>query len=423
MNALEAALAAGRWLDAVAIPKGASLTWPPDLSATGSAGIWLYHGSSGVAVYYLEAYAATGDQHWLDQACRAADHLLAGMGGAAQTDQALPPGLYEGVSGLGFVLAEVFKATGEPRFGDGAEVCLEAIADAADEAGDGVQWADEDRDGREFAPTDVMAGIAGIGLVLLYAERIELAAAAGRRLIELAEPGSPGLRWKTGNPNHPMEMPNFSHGAAGAGYFLARLHRATSEAAFLEAALDTAAYLQSIAVGAPDVCLVPRFLPPQNGRPEYTLGWCHGPFGTASLWFELHRATGDAQWLEWFARSMRAFQSRLPEVNDFEPSRCWCHGSAGNAVILQWGHRVTADQSLQAEADRLVKLTIDSGIADRGGLTWNEEGLHEGSVQWFPQTGLNTGVAGVGYGLLLADAMARGRAPSVVLPDFRHLFD
>lgn len=423
MNNLEVALAAGRWLDAMAIAWGDSLTWPPGVLSENSGGIWLYHGTSGVALYYLEAHAATGDPHWLDQACRAADYLLAGMDSAAQSDQTLPPGLYEGVSGLGFVLSEVFKASGEPRFRDAADICLEAIADAAEPAGAGVQWADEDRTGRQFVPTDVMAGGAGIGLFLLYAGRVELAAAAGRRLIELSEPGPAGIRWRTGNPSHPAEMPNFSHGAAGAGYFLARLHAATGQAGFLDAAVRAADYLQSIAHGAPEVCLVPRFVPPQHGKPEYALGWCHGPYGTASLWFELHRATGDQRWLDWFSGSLRGFLTRAPEVNDFEPSRCWCHGSAGNAVILQWGHRVTGDPQLKAEADRLLQMTVESAIPDRGGLAWNEEGLHEGSVKWFPQTSFNTGAAGVGYALLLADALDSGRAPRVVLPDYRHLFD
>ena len=37
-----------------------------------------------------------------------------------------------------------------------------------------------------------------------------------------------------------------------------------------------------------------------DGEDLFYLGWCHGPVGTARLFYRLHQATGDRQWRDWF---------------------------------------------------------------------------------------------------------------------------
>jgi quercetin dioxygenase-like cupin family protein len=107
----------------------------------------------------------------------------------------------------------------------------------ADGRDQGVHW-------NSFqAATDVFAGPAGNGLLLLWAAdeldhppSRELAARAGRWLIEIAEEAPGGLSWPV-SKGGPRVMPNFSHGTAGIAYFLAALYQATGERDFLDAAV------------------------------------------------------------------------------------------------------------------------------------------------------------------------------------------
>ena len=102
---------------------------------------------------------------------------------------------------------------------------------------------------------DIERGIAGTGLFLLYAaeelqmpDALEVARAAGRRLVKLAVRTDRGLYWPSDqNGRYSYRMPNFVHGTAGIGLFLTQLYRATHESIFRDSALAAARYLTSIA--------------------------------------------------------------------------------------------------------------------------------------------------------------------------------
>ena len=71
---------------------------------------------------------------------------------------------------------------------------------------------------------------------------------AGRRLVEIgiaAAPDGRGRRWELA-PGFERTYPNFSHGTAGVAYFLATLHEATREPAFLDAAVAGALFASSL---------------------------------------------------------------------------------------------------------------------------------------------------------------------------------
>src|SRR6185295_11417771 len=174
---------------------------------------------------------------------------------------------------------------------------IRTLEEHAKPAGKGVQWSNT---------TDIISGSAGIGLFLLYADTMlqdpgarALAVRAGDRLLELGTPEKGGTKWAM-DPSFPRLMPNFSHGTAGIAYFLATLYRATKEQRFLDGALAGARYLQAIAKTDGDICLVQHNQP--DGLDLYYLGWCHGPTGTARLFYQLHNATGDKAWMTWVAK-------------------------------------------------------------------------------------------------------------------------
>src|SRR5207253_5943577 len=131
------------------------------------------------------------------------------------------------------------------------------------------------------------------------------------------------------------------HGTAGNAYFLASLYLETKDRAFLEAALAGASYLKAVAKTQGDVCLVFHHEP--EGEDLFYLGWCHGPTGTARLFYRLYQATGDREWLDWVKRSARAIlASGIPEKR---PPGFWnnvsqCCGSAGVAEFFLDLHRL-----------------------------------------------------------------------------------
>ena len=155
-----------------------------------------------------------------------------------------------------------------------------------------------------------MSGSAGIGLFLLAAaERTgseparELAVAAGRRLVELAKEAPGGLRWEM-SPGFPRTMPNFSHGTSGIAYSLASLYQHTKDRRYLDAALSGAKYLDSIAVRT-DGATVIRHHDGADGENLFYLSWCHGPVGTARLFYRLFESTGNDEWMRWVRMSAR----------------------------------------------------------------------------------------------------------------------
>ena len=401
---------AAQWLRATAIRTPHGLTWPPDPGAPRAA-LDLYSGSAGVVLFFLELHHATGNPADLATATAGADHLVATL------DDVREPGLYTGLAGIGFVLGEAARATGSARYRATAQRVVARLAAQADARGAGVEWNDT---------TDVIAGAAGIGLFLLDAARTldtpaarDLAARAGRRLIERGRTEPVGTSWPM-DGRSTQRYPNFSHGTAGIAYFLATLHRETGDRAFLDAALSGARYLQSIAHTEGDVCLVFHHEPDAEGRRLHYLGWCHGPAGTARLWHRLWQITDDPTWREWTARSARGLQaSGIPEreAPGFWRNAGQCCGAAGVAEFALAWHRVTGDAAALAFARRLSAHILATATRDASGTRWihAEHRTRPGEVA--AQTGWMQGAAGLGAWFLHLDAFERGVTPPRALPD------
>jgi lantibiotic modifying enzyme len=399
-----------RWLRASAMRTPHGLTWPPDPAAPVGA-VDLYSGSAGVVLFFLELHHATGNPADLSTATAGADHLLAAI------DDLREPGLYTGLAGLGFVLGEAARATGSAAYREGARRVVTRLAALAEPRGAGVEWNDT---------TDVIAGSAGIGLFLLDAARTldvpaarELAARAGRRLLERGTPEAGGTSWPM-DGRSTQRYPNFSHGTAGVAYFLATLYRETGDRAFLEAALAGARHLQGIARTEGDACLVFHHEPDAEGRRLYYLGWCHGPAGTARLWHRLWQITGDPSWREWTAKSARGLlASGIPEreTPGFWNNAGQCCGSAGVAEFALAWHRTTGDAEALAFARRLSAQIAAKATRDAAGVRWvhAEHRTRPGDVA--AQTGWMQGAAGLGAWFLHLDAFERGVAPPRALPD------
>jgi len=404
----DVALDAAKWIKSTRVATPFGIAWPSDPNNPRSVSTALYSGSPGVVLFMLELHRATGDAAYLDEARHGADDLMTKVGSEPQS------GLYTGVAGIGFTLGETWRATNDDKYRRAAMAAVREIEKRAGVVGKGVQWSNS---------TDIISGTAGVGLFLLYADETlhapnarALAIKAGDRLIDLGEPARGGARWAM-DPTNPRRMPNFSHGTAGVAYFLATLYKVTREHRFLDAAIAGARHLTTIAKTEGDICLVQH---DQDNLDLYYLGWCHGPAGTARLFYQLYATTNDKGWLGWVTKSANGvLKSGIPEQRTpgFWNNVSQCCGNAGVAQFFLDLYGVTKEPRYLDFATRVTADLLARATRDSRGTRWVQA---ENRVQpdvVVAQTGYMQGAAGVGMWFLRLDGAQRQRAPFVRFPD------
>jgi lantibiotic modifying enzyme len=408
-EASRAAVGAAQWIAASEIQTKNGIVWPADPADAKSIDTTLYAGTPGPILFFLELYRTTGDANYLASARRGADALLASMPDQREA------GLYDGVAGTGFTLGQTYLVTQDERYRDGALHALRWLKEHAQHVGRGVQWNDT---------TDIIAGSSGIGLFLLWADRklgasdaADLAVAAAKRLIERARLEAPGrMKWMM-DLTFPNEMPNFSHGTAGVAYFLATVYQRTRDGQFLDAALAGARYLVSIADTRGDACLIYHDGSPA-GKAIYYLSWCHGPAGTARLFYRLYEATNDRQWLDWTTKSARALVAsggpeRAVTPGDWDNLGACCGVAAEGAFFLAM-HRITGEQQYLELATKATTYLLSKAVRDDRGVRWVQAEHRVKPELRVAQTGYMQGASGIGMWLLHVSNPAKD---AIVLPD------
>src|SRR5215471_3722716 len=406
----DVAIDAAKWIRSTRVTTMFGTAWPSDPTNPRSLSTDLYSGSPGVILFMIELSKATGESAYLDDAKRGADDLLTKV--ASEPEY----GLYDGLSGIGFTLGETWRATGDEKCRKAALTAVRTLGAKTIPVGKGVQW---------NTTTDVLSGGAGIGLFLLYADEAlkapnarALAIRAGDRLIDLGEPSRGGARWARDTTNVARQLPNFSNGTAGIAYFLATLYKVTKEPRFLDGATAGARYLQAIAKTEGDICLVPRDQP--DTLELYYLGWCHGPAGTARLFYQLSVVTGDSAWMTWVGKAANGvLKSGIPQArtSGFWNNVGQCCGNAGVAQFFLDLYGVTKDRryldfATKMTADLLARATWDS----RGTRWVQAEDRTKPDVR-VAQTGYMQGAAGIGMWFLHLDGAQRQRPAYVHFPD------
>ncbi len=213
-------------------------------------------------------------------------------------------------------------------------------------------------------------------------------------------------------------MPNFSHGTAGIAYFLATLYQETKNKEFLDAAIAGAKYLQAVSKTEGDVCLV--FHNEPDGKDLYYLGWCHGPVGTARLFYRLYQVTGDRVWMGWVKKSAQALlKSGIPEKQTpgFWNNVSQCCGSASVAEFFLSLYRVTREREHLDFAKRVTANLLERATRDAGGMKWIQAEHRIKPDLLVAQTGYMQGAAGIGMLLLRLDDLERNKKPAVTFPD------
>lgn len=410
---LDVARKAERWLALSMQPTAHGVTWPMDPAKPEARGTDLYHGAAGVVLFHLELHHATGDTAALETAVRGARHLAATL--PDESDARASTGLYTGLAGVAYTLAMVASVSGDSPLSAEAQRALLLVHRRARGTGAGVEW---------DPSTDIISGAAGIGLLLLWAvhrmrdpSALDLAAKAGRRLIERGQPAATGTKWLI-QPEMPRNYPNFSHGTAGVAYFLASLYGETKERAFLDAARAGAAYLDSIATPTPSGGRMVYHSEPGNEQIFY-LSWCHGPVGTARLYHRLAQVTGERAYRERVGQLTQAIADmKVPERSPgFWNNISQCCGNSGVVEYLLDQYRQSGDARHLQYAERISTDTLQRGSGDDAAMKWVQAEHRVRPELLIAHTGLMQGAAGVGLAMLHLDGAVRGRMPSVVLPD------
>jgi lantibiotic modifying enzyme len=392
----------------------------------------LYRGTAGIIVFLLELATATGDESYQAQAVAAGRELADVVANKSWASVAFATGW----SGYAFVFSELHKRTDDPVFAAMVETCAERLLAQSSPLGNGggIGWIEpmpfSDITGftgdREVY--DLSVGAAGSGLAFLsLADRPALkhhlasAVRIGERLLEVGEETPEGRRWGLmSDMPFPFTAPNFAHGGAGVGYFYARLYTRTSDERFLSAAVDAARYVNSRSSAVGDGALVCHT--EEQTPPEFYLGQCHGPAGTARLYVLLHRITGEPAYLESIAAMYRGIRAlNAPSTRSWgwwnNHSRCCGDAGLGDAALL------LASVVPAPHSDGFLQLAHDcaaviegASASDGGARSWTQA-EHRARPRFLEtQTGFMQGAAGIGSFLAhLAAPSSRIAFPEDVL--------
>jgi lantibiotic modifying enzyme len=419
---LDVAEAAGAWIRAQGRATPHGITWPVAPSQSGDDVYHLYSGTPGIVLFLLELHHATGNDAYLREAQAGARHLAAVAAQGVGSGQLPDWGLYTGLAGVVYTLAEVQRAGGDDEVGAAADALAQQLMGDARSLGNGVAWYEGEEEGAVY---DIIGGSAGIGLTLLYLHEtrgqpgaLDLAVEAGRLLASRGRPEHNGLKWPMSEA-YPRLMPNFSHGTAGVAYFLARLHEVTGESEFLAPAIQGAWYLENVSIcDAQDGCMIFHHEP--EGEDLYYLGWCHGPVGTSRPFRQLEVVTGEAEWRRWPGQGARGIRHQgVPAVR---PEGFWnnvsqCCGDAGAGDFFLSMHASGQDPEGLSFARRLGDYLLGEATQEDGETRWIQAENRTQPENVVAQTGWMQGAAGVGAFFLHLDGAEKGRRARVVLPD------
>lgn len=371
----------------------AALTW-----AWKPAGADLYTGTSGVAIFLAELYAATGEDGARATALGAMRRALAGLESVPAQSRL---GLFSGWPGIALAAMRVGGILGDSTL---CEAAFGVLCRCKSEA-------------RASAEFDLLAGRAGSVVALLVLSSapqgisfLEFATELGDDLLRSATRLGPGYAWQSVSLPRQPPLTGFSHGTAGVGYALMELHLATGDGRYRQGAERAFDYERELfdaeTKNWPDLRHVPRRR--RRGPLPCMTAWCHGAPG---IGLSRLRAFQITEVDRYRAEAVTALETTRGAVEtallhgpgDFS----LCHGLAGNADVLLHGERMLSHgKSDTLETVMAVAELGRESYASRG-RPW-PCGAGPGEAP-----GLMLGLAGIGYFYLrLHDATV----PSLLLP-------
>jgi lantibiotic modifying enzyme len=414
---------AGQWILSLSKTRNGALTWPVNDTDRKEPTFDLYSGMPGGILLVAEL----GKEDPAGPFRQAVPASVAGLESLRIADAwgvkkgnkvEVPSGLYSGIAGVGWLYLELYRITGEQVYREKAQSAVAQLLARQINLEGSALWDDSN---------DIMSGAAGTGLFLLRAaedlkvERcLTMAKRAGNYLISQATTTPTGLKWRI-NESTPQLYPNFSHGTAGVAYFLLRLSEATGEVSYLQAGLGGIQEMEAIAEVETKGNSCKWYHHEGDGEDLWYVGWCHGPAGTARLFYQFSKLNKLPRWSKWVERSANwLIASGIPNpakaINGYWNESICC-GTAGVADFLLDLYRTTGRKEYLQAAEKMAAHLVQAATSSGGGYCWIQAEHRTMADKKDAQTGYAQGAAGFGLFFLKLSRAQRGVPIGWRLPD------
>ena len=397
-QASEAALDALRWVTSAGTAVDGGMAWREYAAPGRPICDDLYAGTAGILAALAEARLSGRTE--FDEYARGAVRRLRSVasgsasGGPSATGPQVPnAGLYTGLSGMAAALHMWALVSGDPEARDAASSVVSEIAGIAASTRPVSEW------------RDIIEGEAGILLVLA-----ELGTEADKQVgSDIADQIVAQARWIDGLPDwypradHPVFLPNFSHGLAGIGYAFAAASTALQRPDLLEIALLAGERLIRLGSRPDGSIAVPHSIPLASADAPVSLGWCHGPTGTLRLFQVLDRRQPGHGWAGYAEACRRAVRSSgLPArlYPGFWDNLGQCCGTAGVGEMALDRYQETGDTDWLGWAVTLAQDVLNRRTADESGVRWSHTEHRQDPPDLEPEVGWMQGAAGIASWLL-----------------------
>jgi Lanthionine synthetase C-like protein/Protein kinase domain len=364
----------GRWLVRTVDADGTYL-WPTSCVGLTMDPCNVQTGASGVGLFLCQASRAGGNPALRDLVATAARWVSH----AVVNEPQRPPGLYFGLSGAAWFLAEAAGYLEDPTLLDRASDLALAVPTSS------------------FNP-DLTHGTAGIGLGQLHQWRVtgddrflDRAGVAAQALMTEAQSGSHGVMWPVTKdvPSNFAGLTSygFAHGIAGITYFLLCAAAALGEARYRDLALEGVETLMSVA-RLRDGTATWRAGQDESLSYEWA-HWCNGSSGVGTTLIRAYAVTGDERY-----RRMAELAAGAVMKDKWRGTLVQCHGLAGNAEFLLDLHELTGKQQFRDLALELASMIYAQRVYHDDLVVFPDEGQMQIAASF------NTGLTGIGSFLL-----------------------
>ncbi|HEY1348253.1 MAG TPA: type 2 lanthipeptide synthetase LanM family protein [Ktedonobacteraceae bacterium] len=364
------------------------------------AGLDLYDGLPGIALFLASLSALTGEERYQSLARQALSTLRGLVAEGREQPVALGVGAFSGWGSVIYTLSHLGHLWHEPALYQEAAEIVQLLPAAL----------------VHDTMLDVVGGAAGCiaALLSLYSvapsEQIrQMAISCGDHLREQARPMPVGCGWIIKGEQEPLT--GFAHGNAGIALSLLRLWALSGAERFRHLALAALAYERSLFLPGrgnwPDLRKATLAHTP-GGAQRATMGeddfpsiaaWCHGAPGIGLARLACLQFVDDAE-----GRAEIEAATRTTLTAGFGRNHSLCHGDLGNLELLLEVVQRFPEPRLQTLLKQLTSALLDS-IEQQGWITGVPQGIET--------PGLMVGLAGSGYALLRLAMPAR--VPSVLL--------
>ncbi len=340
------------------------------------AGIDLYNGASGIALFLAYLGAITGETRYSAVARAALVSIQKQVEGVKGYLKSL--GAFEGWGSLIYLYSHLGMCWNAPELFRQAEEIVKLLPMLIE----------------EDDALDMISGAAGCISCLLCLYQVTrspyvlaIAVQCGHHLA--ANTLSP--RKGTGQRATTVPLTGFSHGVAGYALSLLRLAALNGEERFRQAAIEAMAYERNTfspeKQNWPDLRdLSMRVKSEAGDGPHYMVTWCHGAAGIG-----LARLASLPYLDDDVTREEIAIALKTTLTQGFKMNHSLCHGDLGNLEVLLAASRVLNDPQYREHVDDLSAVVLNS---------IETYGWYTGVPLSVETPGLMTGIAGIGYELL-----------------------